>query len=319
MNRSHLHRKIITDKNGHRKTVWVKNDVSKKSKSKGIKFEEAKHPMHNQPIKTTRIFKDKDGTEHMIYLRSTDGGYLINTVVKKNLRFQDRTDRYGNKGYYIGAEQGKDGTSGFLFLSKKKGQDYYTADAGRADALFTMEKYRRKGVATAMHKFAEDVLKLKVKPSDTLSSDAKGFYNKEFRDWFKGSKVVTKDGKPLIVYHGSREEITEWYDGSYFTDDYYNAEGYASGEYVYEGYISLKKPLIIDAKGKKWDEIDTPYGTSTQEVVGNLDTKKYDGIIFNNIKDSWIDDEEAQDPATIYWVAKASQMMPTTANKELKD
>ena len=77
--------------------------------------------------------------------------------------------------------------------------------------------------------------------------------------------------------------------------------------------------MIIDAKGKKWDEIDTPYGKSTQEVVGNLDTKKYDGIIFNNIKDSWIDDEEAQDPATIYWVAKSEQMRPTTANKELKD
>jgi ADP-Ribosyltransferase in polyvalent proteins len=31
--------------------------------------------------------------------------------------------------------------------------------------------------------------------------------NKNFRKWFKRSKVVDKDGKPLIVYHGTKARI----------------------------------------------------------------------------------------------------------------
>lgn len=134
----------------------------------------------------------------------------------------------------------------------------------------------------------------------------------KFDKWFEGSKAVDSKGKPLVVYHGSQTDITEFHDGgTYFTDDFMNADGYAGGENVYEAYLSIKKPLVIDAKGKKWDEIETPYGTSTQEVVGKLDTKKYDGVIFNNIKDSWIDDVDYLDPSTIYWVAKVSQMRAT--------
>jgi hypothetical protein len=122
---------------------------------------------------------------------------------------------------------------------------------------------------------------------------------------------VDSKGNPLVVYHGSQSEITEFYDGTYFTPEYMNADGYAGGEYVYEAYLSIKKPLVIDAKGRKWDDIKTPYGTSTQEVVGNLDTNKYDGVIFNNIKDSWIDDADYQDPSTIYYCVKASQIRAT--------
>lgn len=133
----------------------------------------------------------------------------------------------------------------------------------------------------------------------------------DFDQWFKGSKVVDKQGKPLVVYHGSKTEIDEFYDGTFFTDDYMNADGYASGEYVYEAYISIKNPLVIDAKGEKWDELETPYGSSTQEIVSNLD-KKYDGIIFNNIKDSWIDDADYQDPSTIYYTVKENQIRPTS-------
>lgn len=134
------------------------------------------------------------------------------------------------------------------------------------------------------------------------------FESDGFDKWFDGSKIVDSKGKPLVVYHGSHTELTEFYDGTYFTPDYDNADGYAGGEYVYEAYLCIKKPLIIDAKGKKWDDMNTPYGSSTQEVVSNLDTIKYDGVIFNNIKDSWIDDADYQDPSTIYYVVKSSQI-----------
>jgi hypothetical protein len=113
-------------------------------------------------------------------------------------------------------------------------------------------------------------------------------FNSNFQKWFNGSKVVDKNGNPLIVYHGSEFDFEEFIGDCYFTDDFYIADGYASGEYVYEVYLSMKNPLILDCDGRKWDDIETPYGTTTQGVVGNVDRSKYDGIIFTNIKDSWI-------------------------------
>jgi hypothetical protein len=132
--------------------------------------------------------------------------------------------------------------------------------------------------------------------------------NNNFKKWFGSSKVVY-NGKPLPVYHGSTIEIEEFKDfTTFFTDDYMNADGYAGGEYVYEVYISIKRPLIIDCQDKKWDAIKTEYGTSTREVVGNVDRSKYDGVIFINIKDSWIDDVDYQDASTVFVTFKANQI-----------
>ena len=131
--------------------------------------------------------------------------------------------------------------------------------------------------------------------------------NNNFRKWFSGSKVVYK-GKPLPVYHGSHSDFEEFMGDTYFTDDYMNADGYAGGEYVYEVFISIKNPLIIDAKDRKWDDIETEDGvTSTQGIVGMVDRSKYDGVIFINIKDSWIDDVDYQDASTIYVTFKPNQ------------
>ena len=132
--------------------------------------------------------------------------------------------------------------------------------------------------------------------------------NNNFKKWFGNSKVVY-NGKPLPVYRGSTTEIEEFEDfTTFFTDDYMNADGYAGGEYVYEVYISIKRPLIIDCQDKKWDKIESVYGTSTRDIAGKVDRNKYDGVIFINVKDSWIDDEDYQDASTIYVTFKANQI-----------
>ena len=130
---------------------------------------------------------------------------------------------------------------------------------------------------------------------------------KEQVEFFKDSKVRDAEGRLLEVYHGTTEEFTTFYPGSFFTDDYMNADGYASGEIVMPVYLNIKNPLIIDAKGMKWDKLDTPYGTSTREIVGNVDTNKYDGIIFENINDNWIDDEDAS-TGTVYYTFNSNQI-----------
>jgi len=131
--------------------------------------------------------------------------------------------------------------------------------------------------------------------------------NNNFRKWFSGSKVVY-NGKPLPVYHGSPENFDEFMGDTYFTPDYFNADGYAGDGTVYEVYLNIKRPLIVDGKDKKWDDIDTEYGTSTQEVVSNVDRSKYDGIIFINIKDAWFDDADYQDSDTVYVTFKPNQI-----------
>ena len=141
---------------------------------------------------------------------------------------------------------------------------------------------------------------IKTTIQEFLNENHDDSLNDNFWKWFGNSKVVDTNGKPLVVYHGSQSEFSEFDGVSFFTDDYMNADGYAGGEYVYEVYLTIKNPLIIDAKGKKWDDIETPYGTTTQGVIGNVDRNKYDGVIFNNIKDSWIDDVDYQDPSTVY-------------------
>ena len=118
-----------------------------------------------------------------------------------------------------------------------------------------------------------------------------------FDDWVKGQ---------TLVYHGTSAKLKQFNNkqGAFFTDDMMNAEGYAGGENVYEGYLDFKKPFVIDAKGRLYNDLKTEYGKSTQEIVDKIDQKKYDGVIFKNIKDSWVDDVDTQYPITIYYAFK---------------
>lgn len=128
------------------------------------------------------------------------------------------------------------------------------------------------------------------------------------------SKVVNPDGTPKEVYHGTVYDFTIFDGGAFFTDDYFNADGYASGEIVLETFLKIERPLIIDAQGHKWNELTTPYGSSTQQIIHNTDRSKYDGVIFENINDSWTDDAEFGNAETVYYPFKNSQIKSATDN-----
>lgn len=141
---------------------------------------------------------------------------------------------------------------------------------------------------------------LKITLSDFLKEDLTNVLSDEFMSWFRDSKVTNDKGTPLEVYHGSSEMFNIFKGDAYFTDDYMNADGYASGEYVYDVYLRIENPLIVDCGERKWDDLDTPYGSSTQDVVTNVNRAVHDGVIFKNVKDNWIDDVDYQDPSTVY-------------------
>lgn len=90
-----------------------------------------------------------------------------------------------------------------------------------------------------------------------------------FKKWFGDSKVKDATGGPLVVYHGTSKDITEFNTkggagktsgtGAFFTDSPAKASTYATGREganVVPAYLSLKNPIIIDARGQNWHHLD---------------------------------------------------------------
>ncbi|MBA2706111.1 MAG: hypothetical protein H0U60_19935, partial [Blastocatellia bacterium] len=133
-----------------------------------------------------------------------------------------------------------------------------------------------------------------------------------------GAQQAIKDGLTeeqfvkgqKLVYHGSPKPLKKFEKrGAFFTEEYADATGFAgTPDNVYEGYLNLKKPLVVDSKGKKWDEIVSPYGKSTQEIISNAEkTKDFDGVVFKNVIDNVVDDVEGGIPGTIHYPFDANK------------
>jgi hypothetical protein len=75
---------------------------------------------------------------------------------------------------------------------------------------------------------------------DVLSSPS-------FKKWFKGSQVKDKDGKPLVVYHGTDKAFDAFSgtQGNWFADNPKFSSEFASdmGGNIHPVYLSLKNPL----------------------------------------------------------------------------
>ncbi|MGL4219956.1 MAG: hypothetical protein ACRCSS_04910, partial [Shewanella sp.] len=130
----------------------------------------------------------------------------------------------------------------------------------------------------------------------------------EFKKWFGASKVVTKDNKPLVLYHGTQSAAFKDFKPSgeanmfgkneqyYFTDSFDEAKGYATGNadtaakgrsgtgHVVNAYLKMEKPAILTAD--EFNVTDVP----VQEYLENLDMDGlydairkagYDGIVYD--------------------------------------
>ena len=92
----------------------------------------------------------------------------------------------------------------------------------------------------------------------------------EFQNWFKGSWVVDKQGKPIVCYHGTFEDFAEfsyspknrtsygfnrlgfWFDTDPRTPAWlagYEEDGrYPNVGSIYPCYLSIKKPFYLDSE-----------------------------------------------------------------------
>lgn len=90
-----------------------------------------------------------------------------------------------------------------------------------------------------------------------------------FKRWFSGSKVVDADGRPLVVYHGTRpgNDIQEFAvpnarDGIYFTPSTSYAGSFTSELFgstgaagaIYPSYLSVQNPYIVRSDDIESDE-----------------------------------------------------------------
>lgn len=129
-----------------------------------------------------------------------------------------------------------------------------------------------------------------------------------FQAWFKGSKVVDEQGKPLVVYHGTGHAFGEFgkkakaigdpvlENAYFFTNDPTTASGFAftggKAPRVIPAYLALKNPLVVDMKGLAWPDAvgiiqavnDIPSADDFESVA-----KKYANATLNHLADESVD------------------------------
>jgi hypothetical protein len=159
----------------------------------------------------------------------------------------------------------------------------------------------------------------------------------QFKKWFGNSKVVDKNGNPLVVKHGTTSgdvNFKERERGIFFTDNDTVSNEYAQPTFfrggkagaVVPAYLSIQNPLVIDALGKRNDNIPVPWSEWNPKVFGNLpktavsieDAFKYaiehghDGLIVKNVVDTANPTDKAK--SNVYAVKSPSQIKSAIGN-----
>jgi hypothetical protein len=112
----------------------------------------------------------------------------------------------------------------------------------------------------------DGVLRGSISPSQTGSP--------EFAAFFEESKVVDPNGEPLMVYHGTDSDFTEFRDGpTYFSPDR-KSPYLRQANAVVPAYVSLKNPLYTSDTRLVMDLRTKP------DVVQDLKNQGYDGIVY---------------------------------------
>ncbi len=117
----------------------------------------------------------------------------------------------------------------------------------------------------------------------------------DFFEWFGNSKIVDKNGNPLLVYHGTNTKFDSFRVGEnryvYFTNSKNLADKYAthrskktnSEKIIYEAYLKIDNPLIVDANFESWDFISTKGIENCNNAIKDLLKRGVDIITTSRI------------------------------------
>ena len=149
----------------------------------------------------------------------------------------------------------------------------------------------------------------------SFSTDSNGRQlTPEQQEYFKDSKVRDEEGRLLTVYDGSKQGGFTVFNRNlnYYTNNKDMADSYSPKGDMYEGYLDIKKPFVIDANGDKWSgiaidketkDLIQAYGGSVFKERGKWRTSPadiasviseavdegeldYDGVIVLNVDDT---------------------------------
>ena len=149
----------------------------------------------------------------------------------------------------------------------------------------------------------------------------------EFKAWFGDSKVVDANGKPLVVYHGTDAEFTEFKasdgglfgSGIYLTSDVEDASQYGDNNMaVYAKIDNPYKTKADYAVGEEYD-LDSPsvpmildlFGDKSPEIIGRL--MNDDATVAAEIKAKLI--EKGFDGVEIEWEGSGTQYVALNPNQ----
>lgn len=98
-------------------------------------------------------------------------------------------------------------------------------------------------------------------------------FNSAFWKWFGKSKAVDRQGKPLIVYHGSDRKldvITPGYHepGAWFTTNIRNASSYVKGAEgtLHSCFLSVQNPMVIPFEWEGGELVPKIGGLSLEDL-----------------------------------------------------
>ena len=157
--------------------------------------------------------------------------------------------------------------TGAPFAFSKREEIVQIADDAARQAVFLQQKAEEAGYETVddfvdndYNKFVEAAAQWREENPAEMMFQKRQTDTPEFTRWFKDSKVVDDQGKPLVVYHGTRPggdinvfESRGPTDGVYFTPDTKYAEGFTENVFedtgergaIYPVYLSIQKPYIV--------------------------------------------------------------------------
>lgn len=143
-----------------------------------------------------------------------------------------------------------------------------------------------------------------VDPTTLYQSSSVQTETSQFKQWFGNSKAVDRDGKPLVLYHGTRKAWDAADGPVWLTDDTEIASEYAQskgGEEIIELYAKAENPFRVSSNddvreflaSHGWSEKDinrvapederfTFEWFSSKKVISALQSEGYDSVYLEN-------------------------------------
>lgn len=129
--------------------------------------------------------------------------------------------------------------------------------------------------------------------TNTATVDSQGrSLTKQQQEYFKDSKVRDENGNLLTVYHTSKENFTifnpvgtDHYrfgenSVNYFTDNKVMSLSYEKETpSLYEGYLNITNPYVIDAKGAEWNKVSKSIDQTLLNKINNIENNLKEQIM----------------------------------------